>query len=453
MKTANFQNLEAEHRVIGSLLLASSVFDEIADILNEHDFTDLFYAKVFSAIAELINNNKPVEVFSVIDCLRLNQEESARLIKIGTSTPTAANVKHFAERVKQASLDRQINSALEKAKILLHEQTEDRLDKIQQELCNINENKSTKPLLFTDIAQDVLIDIQERTENKNKFVGLRTGFIDLDNLTNGFKRSQLIILGARPSMGKSLISVNIAESAINHTDEAIAVFSLEMSKEELAHRIISSQTKIPLRKIQSGDLNNYEQNSIAQKISELCAKKIIIDDTAPLTTMQIKAKCRQIKRQYGLALVIIDYIGLIDSVGERHDLKVGKVTRDLKLLTKELKIPILALCQLSRKCEERNDKTPILSDLRDSGQIEQDADIVMFLYRDEVYNPQTLYKNTAELIIAKQRNGALGKVDLTFNGHICRFDNYIGLPIDRYKQDKPERPMRRSGFDYHERVN
>lgn len=433
----NYSKLEAENRIIGSLLLLPTVFDEFADLITADDFSDNFNQKIFRGIVTMIMLGQPVECFSVAEYLKLNNVEQARLINIRSNTPTAANAIYFAGLIKQASIDIQTALAIEQAKKLLEEQQDNRLDEIQKSFMAIAENKTTKPLLLNQFSSAVLQDIQGRVENKNTLVGLSTGFKGLDELTKGLKPSELIIIAGRPSMGKTLLGINIAEHVGITSQLPVAVFSLEMSKESLFERMLSSLSGIEIAKIQTGKLSSEEQIKLAETFATLNQSKILIDDNAPLTTLALRAKCRQIKRQHGLSLVVVDYLTLMAGDGENETLRIGNISRDLKSIAKELKVPVIAISQLNRGLENRTNKRPMMADLRSSGEIEQDADMILFIYRDAIYNKDSPYKNVAEIILAKNRNGAIGDINLTFHGDICRFDNYSGAPIiemQPYKQ-------------------
>lgn len=437
---------EAENRIIGSLLQLPTVFDEIIDVIAANDFADAFSQKVYCGIVEMITLGKPIEAFSVSEHLNLSHTEQARLITIVKNTPTAANAVHFANLIKQSSIDRQTAMAIEQAKKLLEEQQENRLNEIQKSFMAIAENKTTKPVLLNQFSSNVFQKIQDRIDNKGSLVGLSTGFADLDKLTNGLQSSELIIIAGRPSMGKTLLGVNIAEYVGTSLQLPVALFSLEMSKESLLERMLSSLSGIAISKIQTGYLSDQEQIKLADTFSKLNQSKIIIDDHAPLTTLELRAKCRQIKRQYGLSLIVVDYLTLMHGDGENETKRVGNISRDLKSIAKELKVPVIAISQLNRSLETRTNKRPIMADLRQSGEIEQDADMILFIYRDAVYNKESSYKNIAEIILAKNRNGAIGEVNLTFRGDICRFDNYSGAPIVEMKPYKEK--VWSGGFEY-----
>ena len=301
---------------------------------------------------------------------------------------------------------------------------ENRLDRAQQLLVELTDSFHLNIVQASDILDTVMQRIDERQNNPMGIIGLPTGFTGLDNITHGLHPGHLIILAARPSMGKTLLAMNIAEHVAIHEKKPIVIFSLEMNKEELLERSLSSVGNVDQDSIKKGSLSASDWEKISSLLPKYSNTKFFIEDYSGLRISDIRAKCRRIKREYGLSLVVVDYLTLVSGDGENETDRIGKISRAFKLLARDLNVPVLLISQLNRNLEARQDRRPTMADLRQSGSIEQDADLILFIYRDEVYNPASAHKGLAELNIAKNRHGVLGTIYLSFNGKYCRFDNH-----------------------------
>lgn len=451
MNTRILYNSPAEQSVLGGLILDNQAWDNIADRLHEKDFYSYDHQIIFRVIALLANKNQPFDLVTITEELKKINELNniggeIYLVEILRNTPTSANIVHYANIVKEYSQDRKLLDAAQKIIGMIHEKSENRCDEAEKIILKIREDQSSDPNHVSHKLNSVYQNINERSENPGKLLGLSTGFQDLDKLTKGLKHSNLIILAARPSMGKTQLALNIAEHVAIHQQKTVLIFSMEMPEEELDERLICSLSKIDNEKIQSGNLTKEEQLKITETLPIFNSSKLYLDDSPGLTMSVLRAKCRRIKNKHGLSLVVVDYLSLMDGEGETETKKIGSISRGLKRLAKELKVPVLALSQLNRNVESRDNKRPLMSDLRQSGEIEQDADIVMFIYRHEFYHNDTPAKNVAEIIISKNRAGATGKAYLTFRGNLCRFDNYYGIKPPAYEESAAENSAKQKGF-------
>ncbi|HHV99323.1 MAG TPA: replicative DNA helicase [Clostridiaceae bacterium] len=427
-------SIEAEQSVLGCLLLDKEVVPGIAEILKTEDFYREDHREIYDAIMDLFQKAEPIDLITVSEQLKLrgtleNVGGLEYLTNIATSVPTTANAKHYAGIVEEKALLRKLIKTSSEIISMGYEASEEvsiLLDRAEKSIFDIIQGRNTQG--FSHI-KDVLVDTFNRLEelyNKKGFItGIPTGFTDLDYKTAGLQNSDLILIAARPAMGKTSFALNIAQHAAIHSKIPVAIFSLEMSKEQLVNRILCSEVMIDSHKMKIGKLEDDDWQKMARALGPLSEAPIYIDDTPGLSVMDIRAKCRRLKLEKGLGLVVIDYLQLMQSRGkaESRQQEISEISRSLKILAKEINIPVITLSQLSRAPEARSDHRPMLSDLRESGAIEQDADLVMFLYRDDYYNPDTDKKNIAEVIIAKHRSGSTGTVELRWFGEYTKFVN------------------------------
>lgn len=428
------QNVEAEQSVIGSMLLDKEVISNITEFLKGEDFYREDHKEIFEAIMDLFDRGEPIDLITVSEQLKLRGTLDAvggleYLSFVANAVPTTANVRHYAKIVEEKSILRRLIKASSDIVNMGYEASEEVsyvLDRAEKNIFDILQKRNMTG--FSPI-KDVLVDtfniLEELYNNKGHVTGIPTGFSDLDFKTSGLQNSDLILIAARPAMGKTSFALNIAQHASVHSHVPVAIFSLEMSKEQLVNRILCSEAMIDSQKIRTGKLEDEDWQKIARAVSPLSEAPIYIDDTAGTTITEIRAKCRRLKLEKNLGLVIIDYLQLMQGRGknENRQQEISEISRSLKILAKEINVPVITLSQLSRAPEARTDHRPILSDLRESGAIEQDADIVMFLYRDDYYNPETEKKNISEVIIAKHRNGSTGTVELAWLGQYTKFAN------------------------------
>jgi replicative DNA helicase len=432
-------SIEAEQAVIGGLLLEEKAWDEVADKLREEDFYAKEHKVIFHAIVSLAQENKPIDVITLTEKLKElpNLKDSDLLGYLATlakDTPTAAHISAYAEIVREQSILRQLISVgTEITESSLKNEGKDSktlLDIAEQKIFNIAEQDPRMRLGFSSIKNlltDVMKRIETLSESDDPVTGVPTGFKEFDEKTSGLQKGDLIIVAGRPSMGKTSFAMNIAEYATFQRKSKVAVFSMEMPGNQLAMRMLSSMGRINQQNVRTGKLADEDWPRLTSALSLLSESKLFIDDDAYLTPSDIRARARRLKRtEHELDLIIVDYIQLMQSTGvaENRATELSNITRQLKALAKELDVPVIVLSQLNRSLEQRTDKRPIMSDLRDSGAIEQDADLIAFIYRDEVYNEDSPNKGTAEIIVAKQRNGPIFKTMLSFHGEHVRFDNY-----------------------------
>ena len=431
------QSIEAEESVLSAVLIDNDALIDIIEKISPEDFYRTSHQKIFAAMSELFSRNEPVDLVTLTNILR----ERGWLEEIGGATylanlvdtvPLAVNAQHYAKIVHDKACLRRLivkSNAIAKRCFEDHGEVDNIIDFAESSIFEISDNK-IKPSFFPigEIIEDNIDALEERQGNKALVTGIATGFTKLDELTAGLQKSDLIILAGRPSMGKTAFALNIAKNAAVDDSSAIAIFSLEMSKEQLSFRMLSSEARIDSSRLRRGFITQDDWIRITDAAGILSQAPIFIDDSANISVMEIRAKARRLKREHNIGLVIIDYIQLMKgrASAERRDLEVSEISRSLKALAKELNVPVLALSQLNRKLEERSDKRPQLADLRESGALEQDADVVAFIYRDELYNREenNPHKGKAEIILAKQRNGPTGTAILTFLNSYTRFENY-----------------------------
>ncbi len=429
-------SIEAEESILSAILLDNSTLLDVLEVLSPDHFYRTAHQKIFAAISELFSKSEPVDLVTLTNMLRdRNQLEeiggAAYLARVVDTVPSAINVQHYARIVRDKSaLRRLIAKANEITQHCYGDggDLDQVLDFAESAVFEISEDKHQAAFHpISKIIESNIDALEERQGNKALVTGVPTGFTQLDHKTSGFQGSDLIILAARPSMGKTALALNIARNAAVESSVPVAVFSLEMSKESLSERLLCAEARVDSGRLRGGFLNPEDWGRITEAASALSEAPIYIDDSPDISATSIRTKSRRLKMDKELGLIIIDYLQLMKGRPgtERRDLEISEISRALKLLAKELNVPVVALSQLNRKLEERSDKRPQLSDLRESGALEQDADVVAFIYRDEVYNKDENNPNrgTAELIIAKQRNGPTGVVPLTFLGQYTRFEN------------------------------
>ena len=438
-------SVEAEQSVIGGLLLENEALDKVADILTAQDFYRHDHKAIFQHIAKLIEHNKPADIVTVAESLENNAELSgvggiAYLGALAQSTPTAANIRRYAEIVRERAVMRQLvvvgSGIAESAYAPNGRDAQQLLDEAEAKIFQIAEGGNRSSEGFVDIK--VLlpkvadrIDYLYSRDNPSAVTGIPTGFNDLDSMTSGLQGGDLIIVAGRPSMGKTAFSLNIAENVALDTKLPVAVFSMEMGSTQLAMRMIGSVGRLDQHRMRNGNLEDEDWERLTTALGRLNEAPIFIDEGSALSSFDVRARARRLHRQCGkLGLIVIDYLQLMSAPagrqGENRATEISEISRSLKALAKELDCPVVALSQLNRSVESRPDKRPLMSDLRESGAIEQDADVILFIYRDEVYNPDSLDKGMAEIIIGKQRNGPIGRVRLTFLGQHTRFENFAG---------------------------
>jgi replicative DNA helicase len=429
------QNTEAEQSILGGILLDNHALNAVLEILDSKDFYSEAHRRIFSAILELSDRNEPSDLITLSNILK----EKKHLDSVGGATylatlvdsvPSAANVAHYAKIVKEKSiLRRLIGTATEILNKSYHAGSEvDRiLDEAEHAIFEISENK-IRPTFYPlkEILKDSFRTIERLYEKKELVTGVPTGFDKLDELTSGLQNAELIIVAGRPSMGKTALALNIAQHASIEAGIPVAIFSLEMAKEQLAFRMLASEARVDSQRIRKGFLGESDWPKLTTAAGRLSDAPIFIDDTPAISVLEMKAKSRRLKAETGLGLVILDYLQLMKGGGysDTREQEISEISRSLKALSKELSVPVMALSQLNRKVEDRTNKRPQMADLRESGAIEQDADVIFFLYRDEVYNrsEDNPERGTAEVIIGKQRNGPVGTVKLTFQEKYTRFD-------------------------------
>ena len=433
-------SIEAEQSVLGGLLLDNSAWDKIADLIGTEDFYRHDHRLIFAAVSRLIDASKAADAVTVYDALRnSNQADDAGglayLNSLAQNTPSAANIRRYAEIVRErAVLRRLVTAGDEIATSALNpagRDTKQILDDAESRVFRIAEEGARGRQGFIEI-QPLLTKVVERIQelferdNSSDVTGAPTGFVDLDSKTSGFQPGDLIIIAGRPSMGKTALALNIAEHVAIDQGMPVAVFSMEMGASQLALRMLSSVGRLDQQRLRTGRLLDDDWPRLTGAIQKMHEAPLYIDESPALTSIDLRARARRLARTCGkLGLIIVDYLQLMSASGsgENRATEISEISRGLKALAKELHVPVVALSQLNRTVEQRTDKRPVMSDLRESGAIEQDADVILFIYRDEVYNPDTTEKNIAEIIIGKQRNGPIGRVNLRFDGQHTKFEN------------------------------
>lgn len=429
------QSIEAEEAVLGAVLVNPVALGRIVEILQPESFYKPANKLIFRAVLELFAKNDPIDIVTVSEHLRDKEELDksggrAYINDLALNVVTTANIEYYAKIIREKEIKRALINAGSEIVSMSYdtEETDVVLDNAQKMIFNIAAQKDTSELVP---IQDLVVEsyglIESRYNNKDQLVGVTTGFYDLDDLTSGLQKSDLIILAARPSMGKTAFALNLAQNVAIKGKKSVAIFSLEMPKQQLVKRMLCSEAEVDTQRITSGNMQPKDWEKLVDAMTRLSDAKVYIDDTSGVTATDIKAKCRRLMLdEKELGLIVIDYLQLMEGGGNPNDRnqQISQISRSLKGLARELNVPIIALSQLSRGVESRPDKRPMLSDLRDSGAIEQDADIVMFIYRDEYYNRDDVEnKGKAEIIIAKHRNGPVGNINLLFQSNITKFKN------------------------------
>lgn len=433
------QNVEAEQSAIGSMLLDKEAIPVIMEILKSEDFYREDHKEIFESIMDLFDKGEPVDLITVSEQLKSRGTLDGiggleYLTNVANAVPTTANARHYAKIVEEKSILRKLIRAASNIVNMGYEAQEELsyvIDKAEKGIFDILQDRGSQGFApIKDVLVDAFNRLEELYNNKGHVTGIPTRFIDLDYKMSGLHNSDLILVAARPAMGKTSFVLNIASNVAIYAKVPVAVFSLEMSKDQLVNRMLCSEAMVDSQRMRTGKLEDEDWKKVARALGPLSEAPIYIDDTAGISIMEIRAKCRRLKLEKGLGLVIIDYLQLMQGRGKNdsRQQEISEISRSLKILAKEINVPVITLSQLSRAVETRQDHRPILSDLRESGAIEQDADIVMFLYRDDYYNPESEKKNIAEVIIAKHRNGSTGTVDLKWRGEYTRFDN-----IEKYR--------------------
>lgn len=435
-------SIEAEQSVLGSMMIAPDSWDKVAEIVVESDFYNRSHRTIFGAIIKLLSSNQSVDTVTVKDTLAQSGllEEAggfSYLIELAKNTPSAANVTAYANVIRERAIVRElIGVAHDIADVGYNPEgrnSADILDFAESKVFEIAEKRTGEnegPKDVTTVLTKTVNRLDELVKQGRDITGVSTGYTDLDDKTSGLQRSDLIIVAARPSMGKTTFAMNLCENAMMLQDKPVLVFSLEMPAEQIMMRMLASLSRVNQTHIRTAQLDDEEWARMSGTIKTLKKKdNLYIDDSSGLTPMELRTRARKIARDKGgISLIMVDYLQLmrVPSLSENRTLEIAEISRSLKALAKELEVPVVALSQLNRTLEQRADKRPINSDLRESGSIEQDADLIMFIYRDEVYNEASEMKGIAEIIIGKQRNGPIGTSRLTFQGQFSRFDNYAG---------------------------
>jgi replicative DNA helicase len=430
------QNIEAEQAVLGAIFLDSSALTLASEVLVPEDFYRASHQKIFTAMLKVADKGEPVDLVTVTaelaDSKMLEEVGGVSyLSELADSVPTAANVEYYARIVEEKSILRRLirtATSIAQEGYTREDEVDALLNEAEKKIMEVSQRKNAGA--FQNI-KDILVQTYDNIEmlhnRKGEVTGIPTGFIELDRMTAGFQRSDLIIVAARPSVGKTAFALNIAQNVATKTNENVAIFSLEMSAQQLVMRMLCAEGNINAQNLRTGKLTPEDWGKLTMAMGSLSNAGIYIDDTPGIRISEIRAKCRRLKQESGLGMVLIDYLQLIQGSGrnrENRQQEVSEISRSLKALARELEVPVIALSQLSRSVEQRQDKRPMMSDIRESGSIEQDADIVAFLYRDDYYDKESENKNIIEIIIAKQRNGPVGTVQLAF---IKEYNKFVNL--------------------------
>ena len=425
---------EAEQSVIGSMIMDREAILIASEILTGDDFYQNQYGIIFDTIVELCNEGKPVDLITLQDRLRekdlppdISDMEYAK--DLLDSVPTSANVKYYAQIVSEKAMLRRLIKVSEEIAntcYLDKQSTEEIMEETEKKIFNLLQKRTTSEFVpIQQIVLNAVSNIEKASKTKGNVTGLPTGFVDLDYKTSGFQNSDLILIAARPSMGKTAFTLNIAQYMAVKKNITVAIFSLEMSKEQLVNRLLASESRVDSQTLRTGNLKDEDWTKLVEGADIIGRSNLIIDDTPGISVAEMRSKCRKYKLEQNLGIIFIDYLQLMGGSGRTYSRQqeISEISRSLKALARELNVPVVALSQLSRAVEQRTDHRPILSDLRESGAIEQDADVVMFIYRDDYYHKDTAKPGVAEIIIAKQRNGPIGTVELVWLAKYTQFVN------------------------------
>ena len=429
-------SIEAEQSVVGAMLMDKDAITTAGEIISGDDFYQASYGVIFDSMIELFNEGKPVDLITLQERLK-EKDVPAEIASLEfvrdlvTAVPTSANVKYYAQIVADKSVMRKmikLNESIENMCYAGKEPVESIMEQTEKSMFQLLQRRTTGEYVpIKQVVLNALDRIEKASKSKGTVTGIPTGFIDLDYKLSGFQPSDFILIAARPSMGKTAFVLNIAQYMAFKKNKAVAIFSLEMSKEQLVNRLFSLESQVDAQSLRTGNMKDSDWEKLIEGAGVIGQSKLIIDDTPGISISELRSKCRKYKLEHGLDIIIIDYLQLMTgSVGkssESRQQEVSDISRQLKGLARELNVPVVSLSQLSRAVESRPDKRPMLSDLRESGAIEQDADVVMFIYRDEYYNKDSEFKKQAEIIIAKQRNGPVGTVNLAWLGEYTKFAN------------------------------
>ena len=438
------QNIEAEQSILGAILIDNDALPRALEIIDIDDFYKQSHRTIFNAMVELFEKNEPIDLITITDCLKRREEIDAvggvfYLSSLVNMIPTAANIKYHSKIVRERALLRGLlRSANEIASRVYEDnyEAEELVDYAEKSIFDVSDKRIKASFVtLKEVIKSSFEMIEHLYDKKEVITGIPSGFRDLDDLTTGFQKGDLVVVGGRPSMGKTALALNIAQYVGLEVKEPVAIFSLEMAKEQLAFRMLCSEAMVNSSSIRKGFIKKEDWHKLTSAASNLTGAPIFIDDSSAITVLELRAKARRLKMEHGLSLVIVDYLQLMKGKGsfERREQEISDISRSLKALAKELSVPVVAVSQLNRSVEQRRPPKPILADLRESGAIEQDADVILFLYRDEIYN-RDAKKGEAEIIVAKQRNGPTGIVNLTFISNCTRFLNRT----DRGYQDVEE---------------
>lgn len=443
-------NIEAEQAVIGAIFLRPDAFSTASELLIASDFYRVSHQRIFQAMTTLSDKGEPIDLVTVTTLLSNEQtlDEAggvAYLTDVASSVPTAANIAYYSKMVEEkALLRRLIRTATDIVTTTFEKESEvdDLLNEAEKSILEVSNRKNASAFkAIKDVLIDVYDDIEQLNQNNAEVTGVPTGYRDLDKITSGFQKNDLIIIAARPSVGKTAFALNIAQNVATKTDGNVAIFSLEMGAEQLVSRMLCAEGNIDSQRLRTGNLLADDWGKLTMAMGSLSNAGIYIDDSPGIRVSEIRSKCRRLKQEHGLGMIIIDYLQLIsgsESSKENRQQEVSEISRSLKGLARELEVPLIALSQLSRGVEQRQDKRPMMSDLRESGSIEQDADIVGFLYRDDYYDTESEQQNIIEIIISKQRNGPTGTVELAF---VKEYNKFVDLDHRYQTEDIPPEPI------------
>lgn len=447
------QHLEAEQSIIGGLMLDAEAFDQVADLIDTADFYKPAHQKIYQAVKELHSKTQPVDIITVTNLLQSRDELDSSggpeyLVSLLDKTISSANIQTHAQIVREKSLLRRLiatsSGFIERAYSQDYVDIESMIDQAEAEILKVGENKSKQGLVGSmEIVKSSIEKIEELFKRKTDITGLATGFTEMDRMTAGLHPGELTIIAARPSMGKTAFSLNIAQHAVLRLKRTVAYFSLEMGKESMMMRLLSAEAKVSMGEIRTGRIQDSSWPKLISAAGALSEAGLFIDDTPGISPFEIRARCRRLKAQHGIDLIMVDYLQLMDlkQKVESRERAVSEISKALKTIAKELQIPVIALAQLNRGVEGRSDRRPMLSDLRESGSIEQDADVIMMLYRDDYYDKEDPDKQGhAEVIIGKQRNGATGTVKLRFDAKYSRFRDPDPEPVGPYMAQPQQAP-------------